>query len=231
LSAALDRSTPEPQETFADYKRELIACLREAWSRSPRERPFDLEWAWRMIEVIVAVMRKAPSATPRELREQALELATAIGKVCNILERTIKARPKLADEIKLAWIWHATGGASAASILSGQTPTDGPERQLQQAVYGITALEAAANLVAKWNHRPRGNQAGSGWFAPRDVFFLAHVYTRTTGLPPTTTETGSFMDFIRAVRTTFNIPVGDDAVHRSVKIALRQLKKAVEGSP
>jgi len=230
MSAVLDRSTPEPQTTFSDHKGDLIACLRESWNRGPHERPFDPEWAWWMLEVIVAVMTKAPSATPRDIREQALELAEALGKVRKILDNTIKARPELANGIRWAWIWHATGGATAASILSGQTPTDEPERQLQQAVAGVCALEDAANLVVRWNQRRRGNQAGSGWFAAQHVLLLARVYTRTTGLPPTTTETGLFMDFIRAVRSAFNIPVGDDAVHRSVKIALRHRRNALEGS-
>jgi hypothetical protein len=224
LSAALDRSTPEPQATFADCKRELIACLREAWSRGPRDRPFDLEWAWRMIEVIAAAMAEAPSATPRELREQALELAKALGEVRTILESTIKARPDLANQIRWAWIWLATGGASAASVLSGQTPTDGAEKRLQQAVGGVCDLEDAANLVAQWNHKPRGNQQGSGWLPTESVLLLAHVYARTTELQPTTTETGLFMDFVRAVRDTFDIPLRDDAVHRVVKIALRHRK-------
>ena len=206
--------TNELQATFADHKKNLIACLRESWGRGSREKPFDPERAWWLIEMIVAVMTKASSATPQELREHAVELAEALGTVRQILARTIKARPELVNQITWAWIWLATGGASAASILSGQTPTDGLGEKLQQAVDGVSALEPC-----QWNHKPRGNQRGSGRLPPLSLLLLAHVYTQTTELQPTTTETGHFMDFVRALRDTFDIPLGDDAVHRAVKIA------------
>jgi hypothetical protein len=230
MSAALDGSASEPQATFADHKRELIACLRESWSRGPREKSFDPERAWWLLEMIMAVMTRPSPTTPRELREQALELAEALGEARKILETTIKARPELANEITWAWTWHATGGASAASILSGQTPTDGVGRQLQEAVDGVSALEAAANLVAQWNHNPRGNQRGSGGLPSQYVLLLSYVYTGITGLQPTTTETGRFMDFVRALRDTFNIRLGDDAVHRAVKLAFRHAKRTAKVS-
>jgi hypothetical protein len=230
MSAALDRFTSDTQATIAEHKGDLIACLREGWSRGPRERPFDPERAWWHLELITAAVTTPSSTTPRELREQALEVAEALGEARKILDRTIKARPELASEIMWAWTWLATGGASAASVLSGQTPTDGLETQLQQAVYGVAALEAAANLVAQWNHNPRGNQQGSGRLPTAYVLLLSYFYTGTTELQPTTTETGPFMDFVRAVRDTFSIPLGDDAVHRAVKIALRHRKSAAEAS-
>ena len=73
--------------------------------------------------------------------------------------------------------------------------------------------------------RPRGNQKGSGQLPTLWVLILAHVYTNHTGLKPTTTayskKPGGFVDFLLAVRDTFDIPLGDEAVHRAVKIALR----------
>src|SRR5215469_13264700 len=204
MRAALGRSTDGPQATFADHKRELIECLHKGWRLGPGEKPFDPEGVWWLINLIVAVMKKAPSTTPRELHEQALELAKALGKVLKILDRTIKVRPELADQIRLAWTWLATGGASAISVISGQTPTDGLGEKLQQAIEGVVALEAAANLVAQWNHQPRGRQQGSG------------------SLP------GLFMDFMRAVRGTFNLPLCDEAVHRAVKFTLRHIKSATK---
>ena len=228
MNAALDRSADEPQATFADHKRELIECLHKGWCRGPREKPFDPERAWYWIELAVAVMTKAPSTAPRELRDQALELAEALGKVLKILDRAIKVRPELADQITLAWTWLATGGASAISVISGQTPTDGLAEKLQQAIEGVVALEAAANLVAQWNHQPRGRQQGSGRLPGLYVLLLSGIYKGSTGLQPTTTETGLFMDFMRAVRGTFNLPLCDEAVHRAVKFTLRHIKSATK---
>jgi hypothetical protein len=230
MSFAPDRLPHEPPATLADRKVNLVACLRESWNRGPREKPFDPERTWWLLELITAVMTQAPSTTARELREQALELGETLGKARKILARTIKTRSNLANQITWAWTWHATGGASAASILSGQTPTDGIGEQLRRAVDSVSALEAAANLVAQWNLRPRRKQYGSGRMPARWVLLLSYVYTGITGLQPTTTETGLFMDFIRALRDTFDIPVGDDAVHRVVKIALRHRKSAAERS-
>ena len=228
MRAALGRSTDGPQATFADHKRELIECLHKGWRLGPGEKPFDPEGVWWLINLIVAVMKKAPSTTPRELHEQALELAKALGKVLKILDRTIKVRPELADQIRLAWTWLATGGASAISVISGQTPTDGLGEKLQQAIEGVVALEAAANLVAQWNHQPRGRQQGSGSLPGLYVLVLSGIYKGSTGLQPTTTETGLFMDFMRAVRGTFNLPLCDEAVHRAVKFTLRHIKSATK---
>jgi hypothetical protein len=221
MSAGTDRLNDEIQATFIERKENLIACLRKSWGRGPRERPFDPERAWWLLKVIVAAMTTPSRTPPREMREHALELAEALGKVRKILARTIKERPELANEITWAWTSIATGGASAVSILSGQTPTDGLGEQLQQAVVGVFALEAAAKLVGEWNHKPRGNQYGSGQLPIHYVLLLSYVYAGITGVQPTTTETGLFMDFMRAVRNTFNLPLGDDAVHRAVKLALR----------
>ena len=112
---------------------------------------------------------------------------------------------------------------------SVKPPTDGLGEQLQQAVDGVAALEAAASLVVQWNQKPRGNQKGSGRLPLICVFVLASFYEKTTGLKPTTSthakKPGGFVDLILAIRDTFGIPLGDDAVFRAVKIALRDLKR------
>ena len=111
MSAAPDRLTNDLQASFADHRDNLIASLRESWARGPREKPFDPEWAWWVIKAIVGAIT-APSATPQELREQALELAKALGDVRTILDRTINARPDLANQIR----WPGSGSRRVARV-------------------------------------------------------------------------------------------------------------------
>jgi hypothetical protein len=66
------------------------------------------------------------------------------------------------------------------------------------------------------------------------MLMLVSVYTNTTGLKPTTSthakKTGGFVDFVLAVRDTFGIPLGDDAVFRAVKVAVRDWKNMNEAA-
>jgi integrase len=144
MSAALDRLTSEAQERFAAHKVRLIACLREAWNRGPRETPFDPERAWWLTESIIAAATTPSSTTASDRRAQAVELAKAFGDARKALDRTIQMRPDLAWDFMCAWA--KLGGASAATTLFDQSGiTARLAQQLQQAVDGVAKLEATAN--------------------------------------------------------------------------------------
>jgi len=142
----------EGKETLAGNWAELLTCLDIAWCRGPRERPFDPLLAMGQIETVIIALKKPSSTSPAVRREQALELAKALGDVRKILDRTIKMRPELTADF--TWAWDELSGATVASVLFG--PEDASVargRQLQQAVDGVSKLETAANLVAQWHLR------------------------------------------------------------------------------
>jgi len=225
ISASLDHA---PVGRLAGGKEPVIACLRDGWNRGPREIPFDPEKIWWLIKAVVDAATTPSSTTQSDLRLHAVELAKVLGNARKALQRAINMRPELAQDMMWAWTFLLTDGASAASVLSGQTPTDGLGKLLDQAIAGVAALEAAANLVVQWNQKPPGNQKGSGRLSRDYIFILAFLYRNTTGLQPTTSthakKPGGFVDFILAIRDAFGISLGDDAVFRAVKITLRELR-------
>ena len=225
-------------QRLADHRQALIELLQQAHARGRSTQPFDPAYAWSMIERhaslggAVSVARR--NRTQRaDCRDQALELADALGKARKILGRTTG---ELRRELLDAWSRKDTGGA--VNERNGTAPvgihfvTEAEEAEVtrlqdlfQCAVDAIAALGVTAKQVAERNRNSRGNQKGSGALPPIWVAILSFMYQDSTGLKPTVTGTGPFASFVREVADAMEIELGDDGMADAIKRGLRELKK------
>jgi hypothetical protein len=201
---------------LASHKAEIITCLRRAYESGPQAQPFDAEAAWQRVSLVAGAMVRPDAMRARDRRDGALEIAKALGKARDLLERTIRRRPELARDIMLAWAEQHGGAERPFTAIAAA------EHQIQETADAVADLEAAVRGVAT------SSGFSAGMLPPVWVIFLATVFQKATGIVPKTTYAGPFMEFISALCEALAIPLRKDGgIHAAVKRGLKGYGQAL----
>jgi hypothetical protein len=227
MGATPNRLAGEPPVRLALHKEKLLALLRAAYKDGPRSRPLDLKFAWRLIEVFGDRRRLEEAWGSQvekadERRSRALEIAEACCQARELLQGATQKRPNGFMSGTGAGVIRGLAGDFADPFLQWEHGW----QKIRHALESLAAIERAARDVSEQNRRGRGVPTGGGELPTTQVEHLAMIFSQITVSKPTSTETGPFMGFVRAVRDALDIPLGDDGVRRVVLIGLRQSKGA-----
>jgi hypothetical protein len=232
MGAAPIRIAGESPAGLAPHKGRLLALLRAAYQCGPGSRPLDLDFAWRLIEAFEVRHRLEETwasqiESPDQRRFAAGELADVCHKTRLAVEKATAQRPnRFRSELGAAVIRAMAHPAPDVGCADPYREWQRGWEEIQHLIGRLAIIEGVAREVAEQNLRPHGAPTGGGGLPATQVEHLAMIFSQITVSKPTSTETGPFMGFVRAVRDALDIPLGDDGVRRVVLIGLRQSKVA-----
>jgi hypothetical protein len=186
---------------FSEHKEVLLSCLRKAYDRGPKTKPFERDKLWVQIEGLahlhyMLLQIEQETVSPAERKTRYSDIANALGRAHSLIEEAMRSTD-LEDDLINSWWLGTTEYAEANGRFVDVLYI---VNEFKKKIAELAALQSAAARAAEEVQRGRGRPKGTSVLPSKYIRELARLYRGHTGLKPGAGQ-GPFARFAMAYLT------------------------------